>query len=329
MNNNHEPLISVIIAIYNPGKYLRPCLDSIVNQTYKNLEIILVDDGSKDESLAVCKEYAEKDSRVIVYHKENSGVSATRNQGIRLAHGDYFSFIDSDDYLEKDTYEYLMNLMKTHNVDIVTHEHFITRPGKETTHTCPDSVYGRFDRKNGMDIVVHHYPFACNKLFAKKCIENLWFNETICRGEDGLFTRFAFDKADYVYFDKRPLYHYVQSEDSAVRGSFRTSQLTAVNLIPIYDKFFSEKYPELYNYGMADMLHLLTTLYFDMRCDKENYSKEQKIMVKEFKSLYPKVNLTGTTSNNRKLCKAFRKSPTFFYVTKRLRLFLGRIKHGK
>ena len=105
MDNKQKPLISVIIAIYNPGKHLRKCLDSIVNQTYKNLEIILVDDGSTDSSLSVCKEYAEKDNRIIVHHKENSGVSSTRNEGIKLAHGDYFSFIDSDDYIECEMYE--------------------------------------------------------------------------------------------------------------------------------------------------------------------------------------------------------------------------------
>ncbi len=329
MNNEKNPLISVIIAIYNPGKYLRTCLDSITCQTYKDLEIILVDDGSTDQSLAVCKEYAEKDSRIIVHHKENSGVSATRNAGIRLAHGEYFSFIDSDDYLEEDAYEYMMNLVQTHKVDIVTYEHFITKPSKEIVHSSPDSAYGRFDRKQGMNILVHYFPFACNKLFSKKTIDGLWFDETICRGEDGLFSRFAFDKADSVYFDKRPLYHYVQSEDSAVRGSFRTSQLTAVNLIPIYNAFFGEKYPEIYDYAMSNLLHLMTTLYFDMRCDKVNYTKEQRNVVSEFNKLYPKIDLANIPAKRRKLYKTFRKSPTLFYITKRFRMFVGRINRGK
>lgn len=329
MSNNHEPLISVIIAVYNPGKYLRACLDSIVNQTYKNLEIILVDDGSTDDSLAVCKEYAEKDNRIIVHHKENSGVSATRNQGIRLAHGDYFSFIDSDDFIELDTYEYLINLMQEHQVDIVNHEHFVTKPNKEIVHTSPEHAYGKFNRKDGMNVVLHYYPFACNKLFSKKTINKLWFDETICRGEDSLFAHFAFDKAESVYFDNRPLYHYVQSEDSAVRGSFRKSQLTAVNLIPIYDSFLSEKHPELYDYGMSCMLHLMTTLYFDMRCDKANFSKEQKFIAKEFKTLYPKVNLKNISKKDKLLYKAFKISPTLFYITKNMRLFIWRIKNGK
>lgn len=329
MSNNHEPLISVIIAIYNPGKYLRACLDSIVNQTYKNLEIILVDDGSTDDSLAVCKEYAEKDNRIIVHHKENSGVSATRNQGIRLAHGDYFSFIDSDDFIELDTYEYLMNLMQEHQVDIVNHEHYITKPSNETIHTSPEHAYGKFNRKDSMNVVVHYYPFACNKLFSKKTINNLWFNETICRGEDSLFAHFAFDKADSVYFDNRPLYHYIQSEDSAVRGSFRKSQLTAVNLIPIYETFLTEKYPELYDLVMSNMLHLMTTLYYDMKTDKADYRKEQKLIIKEYNNLYPKVSLKRLSKKSRTLYKSFKRYPHIFYITKKIRMMIWRIKNGK
>lgn len=329
MTLKNEPLISVVIALFNPGVHLRKCLDSITTQTYKNLEIILVDDGSTDDSLSVCKEYAEKDSRIIVHHKENSGVSATRNTGIRLAHGDYFSFIDSDDYLEADTYEYLMSIVNEHKVDIVTFEHFITKPSKEITHKAAKDIYGLYNRKDGMDILVHYSQFAWNKLFSKKTIENLYFDETVCRGEDSLFARFAFDKADKVWFDARPLYHYVQSADSAVRGSFRKSQLTGVNLVDIYDKFFSEKYPELYDYAMSNLLHLMTTLYYDMRIDKVNYKKEQKFVVEKFNELYSKINLECAPAKSRKLYNTFRKSPTVFYITKRFRMMMWRIKRGK
>ena len=329
MNNNHEPLISVIIAVYNTGKYLRPCLDSIVNQTYKNLEIILVDDGSKDQSLAVCKEYAEKDSRVIVFHKENSGVSVTRNQGIKLAHGDYFSFIDSDDYLEADTYEYLLNIINTHGVDAVNYEHFITFSNKEQIHQLNDKNYGLFDSKQAISQLVHNVMFAWNKLFSKKIIENLYFDETIARGEDSLFSIFAFDKADKIWFEKRPLYHYIQSENSAVRGSFRKNQLTAMNLIDIYDPFFREKYPELYDIQMGTMLNLMTTIYLDMKADKEKLKEEKKQVVNKFKELYKKVNLNNLSKKSKRKLSIFRFSPLLSYLIRKLNLLMGRIRHGK
>ncbi len=317
MPDTKKPLISVIIAVYNPGKYLRPCLDSIVGQTYKNLEIILVDDGSTDDSLAVCKEYAERDSRIIVYHKENSGVSATRNRGIRLAHGDYFSFIDSDDWLEKDTYEYLMKLIAKHNVDAVNHEHFVTYPDKEITNSIPDELYGLCDRAQAIKMITYHFPFAWNKLYSKKLIENTFFNEEICRGEDTLFALHAFDKADKVWFDNRPLYHYVQSEQSAVRGRFRRSQLTAIKLIKEYDFFYSSKYPELYNKQLSSMMNLMITLHTDMCDDKEKLTDEKRMVINEFKKMYKTVNMKELPKKQRYIFRLFRFSPSLLYAFKK------------
>lgn len=329
MSDNREPLISVIIAIYNPGKYLKACLDSIVNQTYENLEIILVDDGSTDNSLAVCKEYAEKDSRIIVHHKENSGVSATRNQGIRLAHGDYFSFIDSDDILETDAYEYLINCIKKHNVDAVNYEHYITYKDREITHKLPEECYGLFDRKQSIALLVNNVMFAWNKLFSKDIIKNVWFDEEIYRGEDSLFAIQAFDKATNVWFDSRPLYHYLQSENSAVRGEFRKSQLSAVKLTDIYEPFFSEKYPELYSSQMGMLMNLMTTLYFDMKFDKKNLSDEKKTVVDKFKQLYKKTDIKNFSKKKKLTLKIFYISPNFSYLIRKTNLFIRRLKNGK
>ena len=100
-----DKLISVIVPIYNVEKYLTKCIESIINQTYKNLEIILVDDGSPDKSPIICDEYAKKDNRIKVIHKKNGGLSDARNYGMSLATGEYISFIDSDDYIDEEMYE--------------------------------------------------------------------------------------------------------------------------------------------------------------------------------------------------------------------------------
>lgn len=110
--------ISIIVPIYKSEKYLDRCIESIVNQTYKNLEIILVDDGSPDNCPKICDEYAKKDSRIVVVHKENGGVSSARNAGLDIAKGDYIAFVDSDDYIEKDMYLELLNGIKEKNSDI-------------------------------------------------------------------------------------------------------------------------------------------------------------------------------------------------------------------
>ena len=110
--------ISVIIPVYKVEKYLDKCVESIVNQTYKNLEIILVDDGSPDNCPAMCDEWAEKDERIRVIHKENGGVSSARNAALEVATGDYIGFVDSDDWIELDMYEYLVSLILDNDAQI-------------------------------------------------------------------------------------------------------------------------------------------------------------------------------------------------------------------
>ena len=108
---SEKPLISVVVPVYNVAKYLKKSIESIVNQTYTNLEIILVDDGSKDESGEICEDYSLKDSRIIVIHKPNGGLSDARNAGIKQAKGEYITFVDSDDTIDYDMIEFLYDLI--------------------------------------------------------------------------------------------------------------------------------------------------------------------------------------------------------------------------
>ena len=297
MNN---PLISVIIPVYNVEKHLEKCLNSVINQTYKNLDIILINDGSTDKSGEICAEFSKRDSRIKFIQQENSGVSRARNVGIENSSGDFFSFIDSDDYLELDTYEYLINIVEEKQVDAVNYEYYITYPTNEVKHVNNRIQYGLASREQAQYELVNNVAFAWNKLFSKKLIGGLKFNEEVLRGEDSLFARQAFDKAESVWFDKRPLYHYVQSDESAVRGNFRKSQLTAANLYDIYFNFYSEKFPELLPYCISSLNNLMVSLYYDMWSDKGNYKNEQKHIVKIFKK-YFKITLSCKVSNKQRL----------------------------
>ena len=115
----NKPLLSVIVPIYNVEEYLEKCLDSIINQTYKNLEIILVDDGSPDKCPQICDEYAKKDDRIVVIHKENGGVSSARNLGLDIAKGEFITFVDSDDWIDETMYEKMMLKQAEENLDLV------------------------------------------------------------------------------------------------------------------------------------------------------------------------------------------------------------------
>ena len=125
-----KDLISVIIPVYNVDKYLERCIDSVIVQTYSNLEIILVDDGSNDDSGIICDRYAKFDDRIKVIHKKNGGVSSARNEGIKYCNGKYIGFVDSDDYIDSTMYEYLYNLLISNDADISCCDFFIINEGK-------------------------------------------------------------------------------------------------------------------------------------------------------------------------------------------------------
>lgn len=290
-----EPKISVIIPVYNTGKYLRPCLDSISNQTHRNLQIILVDDGSSDGSGNVCDEYAAKDSRIAVVHQRNGGVSKARNAGLAIADGDFYSFPDSDDYLEPDTYEYLLRLVRKYACDAVSFEYFVTYPDRETAHLLGDGFYGLKNREQAHDTVITGAPFAWNKLFSKGLVkpddqpEGIKFREDIYRGEDSLFVHTALARAERVWFDKRALYHYVQSEQSACRGSFKIRQLSGLRLFEEYRPLFQERYPKLWERFLSRNIHLPVSLYCDMYADDGDYTSEMNSLMETFRKQYAEV----------------------------------------
>ncbi len=273
--------ISVIVPVYNAGKYLTACLDSLMNQTYKNLEILLIDDGSTDSSGKICDEYALKDGRFKVFHKENGGVSSARNLGLRYATGDYYHFPDSDDYIESDSYEYLLKLIDDKKCDAVAFEHYVTYCDKETAHQLNNNCYGMFDKEGTQKKLFTGSQFCCNKLYSKKLIEGLTFREDIYRGEDTLFAAMALLKAENVWFDKRPLYHYVQSEESACRGIFRSSQFSVLKLLNAYQELYGERFKGVYDTFLLFIQDVLISLYFDAWADTNKH-----LFKKELKEIY-------------------------------------------
>lgn len=195
------PLISIIIPVYNVKEYLEKCIQSVVLQTYKNLEIILVDDGSADGSGAVCDEFAQRDSRIKVIHKENGGLSDARNAGLDIASGDYIGFVDSDDYIHPDMYRLLYETISEHNADVAecSHKKILSdksaaiRPILKTTVRV-------FDALGFMhEIVLKDYLnsiIVCNKLYKAERWKQLRFPV-------GKFTEDAYVAFDACYTAKK------------------------------------------------------------------------------------------------------------------------------
>ena len=178
-------MISIIVPIYNSEKWLKRCIDSLIKQTYTDIEILLINDGSIDSSLEICNLYAKKDNRIVVIDKKNSGVSATRNMGIEIAKGEYIQFVDSDDYIDEKMCEMLVNAIE--NVDMAMCGMRIWRNGVVLRE--PHLGNGIYTLKDNIDIYFKLRKInlgPCNKLYRKELIKNN-FIENVALGEDTIF----------------------------------------------------------------------------------------------------------------------------------------------
>ena len=217
--------ISVIIPVYKVEPYLRQCLDSVIDQTYNDLEIILIDDGSPDNCGAICDEYAAKDDRIIVIHKENGGLSAARNDGIARATGEWLAFVDSDDWCEPTMYEKAAAKAKETDADIVMFSLFQnSKSGEERIHAFSKEFVsedaGLIEKlqlsvldKSQIPFTKDHrwgQGFPWDKLFRRSMIEynHLRFAENVRAHEDVIFNIHAFQFAKKVAFFDEPLYHW-------------------------------------------------------------------------------------------------------------------------
>lgn len=206
-----NPTISIIVPVYNTGRYLPECLDSLLGQSFLDIEVICVDDGSTDESPSLLDSYACRDGRVRVFHRENGGVSSARNFGISQSRGRYVLFVDSDDYIEKTTCQLLIEAAKSDDSDIIVFGG-VTFPHVDWIDRC----FGTQDvtiRGDGIDALLREpgsFPLMCNKMYRRSLIvdNNVSFSSDLVLGEDNAFQFSVFPYAKTVTFLSCSLYHY-------------------------------------------------------------------------------------------------------------------------
>ena len=218
-----EWLVSVIVPVYKAERYLNQCVQSIVDQTYQNLEIILVDDGSTDNCPAMCDAWAAKDSRVQVIHKANGGVSSARNMALDCATGDYVTFVDADDWVEPNAVEILLEQAVSTGSDIVVGNYYFDYVDKSDSQPLDaEKQVWKQDEIVRAYVLDHIRPEVHNKLYAGASMGDLRFDPSIGYGEDLLFNYYAFSKAHVVAQTDVCCYHYLQSSGNSSTTAYMT-----------------------------------------------------------------------------------------------------------
>lgn len=225
-------MISIVVPVYKVEKYLERCVNSLLNQTYQDIEIILVDDGSPDLSPELCDKYAKKDNRIVVIHKENGGLSSARNAGLRVAKGEYVGFVDSDDDVENEMYEKMYRVITKEKVDFVISDYMrISDDGKEVLKTLsiPQGHYSKSDIIEkifpqlimGENLEYGPLLSVCPCLYRIDLLRknSLEFDEKVRWSEDNIFSAFVGYNADSFYYMKNEgLYHYYSNPGTITTG---------------------------------------------------------------------------------------------------------------
>lgn len=235
--------ISVIVPIYNAEKYLKTCLESLIGQTYENLDILLIDDGSTDNSLAICRDYQDKKQNVRVIHQENRGLVFSRKLGMKHAVGDYVTFVDADDYLETNTYEVIVHKLEEYEPDILAYEMIEECQGKQLVkHNhfeeklyCRDSIKSEIIPRMLCDNTFFEFGIIPNiwcKVFKRNFLENtkVFVSENVSFGEDVDFGFQYMAQANSLYVLSKPLYHYCKHSDSMVGRTIAEESIQALEM---------------------------------------------------------------------------------------------------
>ena len=305
-----QDLISVIIPVYNVEKYLETCLRSVINQTYKNLEIILVDDGSRDNSLKICQAFKKQDKRINVYSQNNGGVSSARNLGVSVATGKYIGFVDSDDWIENDFFFTLYRNLILFKADISILNYQEMCEYKVKSDKVKDIIVGKqiMDTYQAL-ILCNSYNsfqgFLWNKLFSNKFFKNYvsrqYFKPKISICEDLLWSSYCILKSKKIVYDQKKKYYYRIRNDSAYWSPFNINKLSELDAREKIIQMAQEALPETTGYLVNVFFNRVMDLIISMlKEDRKTYTNQIENTISRLKK-YKKWIRNGETSLRVKL----------------------------
>lgn len=308
--------VSVIIPVYNVEEYLPDCLESIIKQSYKNLEIILIDDGSTDNSGIICDQYATEYQNIIVVHQKNQGVSSARNHGMTLASGEYISFVDPDDLLDCNTYAIMLPLMQDNNVDISFFEFLWfdeAIPANMPALSNIDKIHVLKEEKR-INIPLRYSGSSCNCIYSTQLIAGQKFSEHYKLSEDTLFLVEALLKSRAILFLKQKLYFRRRNQSSATRAKYNSEWIKVFDVLDIITSMLMKNNPIYKN--TASYIFYTKTYEIIHKLDYEYSSNSQDISLIQS---YVKKNFSDIIRNPYISKKGklafflFCVSPIFFY----------------
>lgn len=279
-------MISVIITAYNIVKYLEKCVESVIGQTYKDLEIIIVDDGSSDGTEKLCDGLLLKDSRIVVVHKENGGLSDARNAGLDIAKGEYISFIDGDDYIDKEMYEYMIAAFGDRTdisfVACGVIKYYSNSDFREMLVSDKFKIYDRKQAyrgffKTGEDTIGNS---SCNKLYRYELFENLRFKKGIVCEDIELIYQLL-DRCSYVACVPKAFYHYMYREGSITTSGYSIRRLDLLEILSEMGEFIQSAYPDLvFDFKTYELLWLIGFWDGAEQCGGKNEIRQRRNYIK-------------------------------------------------
>lgn len=284
-------LVSVIVPVYNAEKYLNKCIESILNQSYKNLEVICINDGSSDNSLGILEEYKQKDNRLVIIDKENNGVSSARNHGIKISKGELITFVDSDDWLEQDAIDNMVKLIIENDCDVIRTNYYLNYVGKDEfkNNNIQNKLYKKEEINNKLieKFLLGELNCYTVLLLIKKEIlisNNMFFNENVAMLEDKLFYLNLLLNINTIYLsDETYTYHYFQNSDGASLST-KNIERNIDNIIKVNDivleilqKCIEQKDDLLIK---SNTYHMGLLLYYFYLLYTENKNNKEKIVQK-------------------------------------------------
>ena len=312
--------VSVIVPIYNAESYLEKCVNSIINQTERDIQIILVDDGSTDKSPQICDELSLKDDRIVVFHKKNGGLSSARNKGLENAKADYVCFIDSDDIIAPYYVEHLLSLIEKYDCDVAV--------GKFETFTDKDPSFDNIDNdveivegKNAIDkLFGKSYvtaTIACNKVYKKSLFDDIKFPEGKINEDEATAYR-IFYKTERVAFSNSVVYGYYMRDNSITKSKFSKRNFDFLEIAWERCMFFKERGEERYYYLFLK-IYCWTLLEFSEKTKKIlGDSKKSKELVKEFKEKSKILKKSQYISKSKKMAIwVIRWFPSLYFLLKK------------